>query len=534
MLRNVTLFIVVILSTVVAHAGDATKRPNIVFAFADDWGRYASAYAALKSGTPSDVIKTPHIDRVAKEGVLFTNAFVNAPSCTPCRSSLLSGQYFWRTGMGAILLGATWDPAIPSYPLMLRDKGYHIGYSYKVWGPGTPANAPYGGSATSYAKQGGDFNNFSEKVSKEKDIEAGKKKLLAQVRGNFVDFLAARPAGQPFCYWFGPTNVHRKWEKGSGKKLWGIEPDSLKGKLEAGLPDTPEIREDFSDYLGEAQAFDAGVGELLAELDARGELENTMVVISGDHGVPGLPRGKCNLYDLGAAVSLMIRWPVKVPAGRVVTDFVSLPDLCPTFLEAAGEKPLPIMTGRSLIPVLTASTSGRVDPTRDHVIIGRERHVDKTRPGDLPYPQRAICTDKYLYIRNFTPERWPLGTAPGFGVDGVMPKEELLTENTFVAFADLDASPAKSYLLHHLDQPEIAAFVNNWLGQRPAEELYDASNDPQQLTNVAGNPELAAVKKELSDKLMTILRDSRDPRVVDDPVPYESKPFASTHPITGK
>ena len=259
-----------------------------------------------------------------------------------------------------------------------------------------------------------------------------------------------------------------------------------------------------------------------------------MVVISGDHGVPGLPRGKCNLYDLGAAVSLMIRWPVKVPAGRVVTDFVSLPDLCPTFLEAAGEKPLPIMTGRSLIPVLTASTSGRVDPTRDHVIIGRERHVDKTRPGDLPYPQRAIRTDKYLYIRNFTPERWPLGTAPGFGVEGVMPKEELLTENTFVAFADLDASPAKSYLLHHLDQPEIAAFVNNWLGQRPAEELYDASNDPQQLTNVAGNPELAAVKKELSDKLMTILRDSRDPRVVDDPVPYESKPFASTHPITGK
>jgi hypothetical protein len=124
----------------------AAERPNILFLFADDWGRYAGCYAGL-DGRPtiSDVAKTPNIDRIAREGVIFRNAFVAAPSCTPCRSSLLSGQYFFRTGGGAILQGATWNPKIPAYPLMLRDAGYHIGKAYKVWSPGTPVDAPYGG-----------------------------------------------------------------------------------------------------------------------------------------------------------------------------------------------------------------------------------------------------------------------------------------------------------------------------------------------------------------------------------------------------
>src|SRR5512133_3402505 len=110
-----------------AMAADA-KRPNILFVFSDDWGRYASAYAKADGpGSVNDVIRTPNFDRVASEGVLFRNAHVTAPSCTPCRSSLLSGQYFWRTGRGAILLGAVWDPAIPAFPLLLRESGYQIG-----------------------------------------------------------------------------------------------------------------------------------------------------------------------------------------------------------------------------------------------------------------------------------------------------------------------------------------------------------------------------------------------------------------------
>ena len=170
----------------------ASSRPNILFAFADDWGRYASAYAKLEPGGPNDVIRTPNFDRIAREGVLFTNAFVNAPSCTPCRSSLLSGQYFWRTGRAAILQGAIWDGSVPSYPLLLEAQGYHIGHTYKVWSPGTPADAPHGGRAKAYTRRGTKFNQFSQQVSAAKDPEAAKKMLYEEVRGNFQDFLADR------------------------------------------------------------------------------------------------------------------------------------------------------------------------------------------------------------------------------------------------------------------------------------------------------------------------------------------------------
>ena len=147
-------------------AEETAPRWNILFIFADDYGRYASCYKGI-DGRPTinDVVKTPNIDRVAREGVLFKNAFVNSPSCTPCRSSMLSGRYFFNTGRGAILNGAIWDSSIPTYPLMVRDSGYHIGKSYKVWSPGTPADAPFGGQQYAYEKAGRAPNNFSEEVT---------------------------------------------------------------------------------------------------------------------------------------------------------------------------------------------------------------------------------------------------------------------------------------------------------------------------------------------------------------------------------
>ncbi|MHB8897410.1 MAG: sulfatase family protein [Thermoguttaceae bacterium] len=502
------------------------KRPNILFAFADDWGRYASAYATLEPGGPSDVVRTPHFDRVAREGALFTHAFVNAPSCTPCRSSLLSGQYFWRTGLGAILQGAVWDPKIPTYPLLLKDAGYHIGHTYKVWAPGTPVNAPYGGNALAYVKRGGHMNDFSEFVSKADDRDAARRQIMDEVRGNFRDFVADGD-GRPFCYWFGPTNTHRKWIQGSGKDLWGIDPDSLKGKMPPYMPDVPAVREDFADYLGEAQAFDMAVGTLLEELEGIGQLDNTIVVVSGDHGIPGFPRGKCNLYDLGVEVSLAIRWGKNIPSGRVVDDFVTLPDLAPTFVEAAGLAPPAVMTGRSLLPVLKSEKSGLVDPTRTFAIVGRERHVAAAREGFLPYPQRAIHTRDFVYIRNFAPERMPLGDGPGFNQPlNPMPEFAELRENTFAAYADMDASPTKAWIATHRDDPGMAKFVQYAFGPRPAEELYDLRTDPGQLDNLAGDPVHGQVQKELSDTLMKVLKDTGDPRVTGDGTTYEKPPFA--------
>jgi N-sulfoglucosamine sulfohydrolase len=508
-------------------ANEQESRPNILFAFADDWGRFASAYSKLKPGSMCDVVKTPNFDRVAREGVLMTHAFVNAPSCTPCRSSILSGQYFFRCDRGAILQGAVWNPEIPSYPLILEDSGYAIGFTYKVWSPGTPANAPYGGKRNAFAKFGSRFNGFSQFVSKSDDIEGAKQTLYDEVRNNFDAFLTKRQSNQPFCYWFGPTNCHRKWVKGSGKLLWNIDPESLKGKLPAFLPDVPDVREDLADYLGEVQAFDEGLGVLLKRLEELGELDNTIVVVSGDHGAPGFPSGKCNLYDFGVHVALAIRWGNNVPGGRTITDFVNLMDLAPTFLEAAGCEVPEAMTGQSLLPVLQSEASGRIDPQRDFVVVGRERHVAQVRQGQLPYPQRAIRTDDFLYIRNFAPERWPMGEAMGYGLPPeTWPSNEQLTNDTFAAFGDMDASPTKAWLILNHDSQQWQPFFNRAFGIRPPEELYDLKTDPDQITNLADQTGYQEQREHLRGRLLSILQTANDPRLTEDPPRFELPPYA--------
>jgi arylsulfatase A-like enzyme len=509
------------------------KRPNILFAFADDWGRYASVYAKIDGpGSINDVVRTPNFDRLASRGVLFRNAFVNAPSCTPCRSSLLSGQYFWRTGRGAILRGAVWDPMIPSFPLLLRDSGYHIGKSYKVWSPGTPADAPYGGQRYAYQRAGGRFNQFSQTVTKEvangKSVDEAKRELYDAVRSNFAAFLAKREADRPFCYWFGPTNVHRKWIKGSGKALWGFEPDALQGKLPPFLPDVHEVREDLVDYFGEIAAYDAALGVLIDELQKAGEMDNTLIVVSGDHGAPGFPHGKCNLYDFGTRVSLTIAGPA-VRGGRVVDDFVCLPDLAPTFLEVGGVTPPEVMTSRSLWPVLKSEKTGLVDPMRTWVVTGRERHVEMARAGNLPYPQRCLRTAEYAFIINFRPERNPLGDP--YRLDSANPpSSEDITETTFVTLPDEDAGPTKAWLVTHRNDPKWKPYFDHAYGKRPREELFDLKKDPHQMKNVAADPAYAAAVTKMRQQLLAELQRSGDPRLIDDGKFFETPPMAGPLP----
>ncbi|GEP42059.1 sulfatase family protein [Brevifollis gellanilyticus] len=509
-------------------AADA-KRPNILFCFADDMGRYASIYQQLDGkGTVNDLIKTPNIDRIAKEGVLFKNAHVCAPSCTPCRSSLLSGQYFWRTGRAAILQGAKWDLGIPAYPLLLKDSGYHIGKAYKVWSPGSPADAPYGQQAHAYEKAGRRVNDFSENVTKMvnegKAVDAAKQELYDEVAGNFDAFIADRKEGQPFCFWYGPTNVHRKWVKGSGAKLWGLDPEQLKGKLPAFLPDVPEVREDLASYFGEIMAFDACIGVLLKKLEALGELDNTLVVVSGDHGAPGFPHGKCNLYDFGTHVTLAVRG-AGTKGGRVVDDFVNLMDLAPTFLETGGVTPPEVMTGRSLVKVLQSDKSGQVDPERTSVITGRERHVESAREGYLPYPQRALRTPEYLYIHNFKPDRMPMGDAGQMDADA-----DTLTNNTHISFADMDSSPTKAWIIGERANAQWKQHFDWAFAQRPREELYVIGKDPFEVKNVADDPEYATIRDQMRERLMAELKRTKDPRVENDGAFFETAPMAGPLP----
>ncbi|MCA1963328.1 MAG: sulfatase-like hydrolase/transferase, partial [Prosthecobacter sp.] len=323
---------------------------------------------------------------------------------------------------------------------------------------------------------------------------------------------------------FGPTNVHRKWTKGSGAALWGLNPEDLKGKMPTFLPDVPEVREDLADYLGEIMAFDACVGLHLKRLEELGELDNTLVVVSGDHGAPGFPHGKCNLYDFGTHVTLVARG-AGTPGGRVLDDFVNLMDLAPTFLELGGVKPPEVMTGRSLMPVLHSEKSGQVDPERTWVITGRERHVESAREGFLPYPQRALRTPDYLFILNFKPDRMPMGDPGQLDADATT-----LTENTHVSFADMDSSPTKAWLIGERANPQWKQHFEWAFGQRPREELYFISKDPHEVKNVADDPDYATIRDQMRERLMAELQRTKDPRVENDGAFFETAPMAGPLP----
>lgn len=486
----------------------ALRQPNIVFLFADDWGKHASIYNKYeKDHAINSVIKTPNFDRIANNGALFLNAFVPAPSCTPCRSSILSGQYFYRTGMGAILQGAQWDSSIPSYPLLLEKNGYHIGFTYKVWSPGSPRDAPYGGKKNEYESAGNKFNEFSQNVTKAKDKEATKQKLLNEVAENFKSFLADNKNDSPYCYWFGPTNTHRSWVKGSGKDLWGLNPDELKGKLPTFLDDNPTIREDFNDYLGEVMAWDKSIGVILNILKERGDMDNTVIVISGDHGMGGIPRAKANLYDLGTKVAMSMYWAGHIKKGTVIKELVNLMDLAPTFLDI-GNTPIPnVMNGKSLMPLVL---KGEKQNRENFVLTGRERHVAEAREGNLPYPQRAYRTKDYLYIRNLKPDRWPIGTLQN-------------------GLRDIDGGPTKDWYIKKYDSIKNLWIWNIAFGRRPKEELYDIRKDTYQVNNLANNNTYLKIKNKLSKKLDSVLTGTGDPRFTIDENYFDHMPFINTN-----
>lgn len=470
------VFFIVILASASCHADE---RPNIVFAIADDWGwPHASIYEN------DEVCQTPTFDSLARNGLLLNHAYVTSPSCTPSRNGILTGQYHWRLGSGANLWSAL-DTKHATYPLMLEDAGYHVGSWRKSWGPGNTDNW--------------------------KRYPAGKPYK------NPDEFLQAWDSDQPFCFWLGASDPHRPYRKGSGEKA---RLDLSKIKLFEHFPDCEEIRSDVADYYFEVQRFDADVGRFLAKLRQLGVLDNTIVVMTGDHGMP-FPRCKSNVYDSGSRVPLAIQWPQRIKRpGRTIDDFVSLTDLAPTFLELAGVAVPAAMTGKSLLSMLESDASGRVDPSRDHVLIGKERHVPaQEKPDRGGTPMRALRNHDFLLIRNYRPERWPAGT----------PNYKLATiPNAWLA--DCDNGPTKSYMVENRDRNETHRRMYGLsFGKRPEFELYDLRNDPAQLNNVAYLPEYADKLHQLSEQLTAELSATGDPRVLGrgdetfDPVPYLGK-----------
>ena len=455
------------------------RQPNILLAIADDWSwPHAGAYGDA-------TVKTPVFDRIAHEGALFTRAFAAAPSCTPSRAALLTGRYPHQLEEGGVLHGFL--PAkFPVYTDLLERAGYYVGHTRKGWGPGR-------------FEPGGRTRN-----------PAG------PVFSGFDAFLRGRRAGQPFVFWFGSQDPHRPYEVGSGAAS-GIDAASI--RVPAFLPDTPEVRRDLADYYFEVQRFDRELGEIIERLRTLGELDNTLIVVTADNGMP-FPRAKANVYDAGARVPFAMRWPGRVRGGLVTDAFINLSDVAPTFLEAAGLTPPDSMSARSILGIAggpsTSSGPSRAGSRdggaqgRDHVFLERERHAH-VRKGNLSYPVRAVRTGQWLYIRNLRPDRWPAGDPEM--VFSVGP------------YGDIDGGASKTQMLERRDNPAIARVFELATARRPAEELYDLQTDPDQLKNVAGDPERNAAKTRLRRMLDEWMRTTGDPRATTDDDRWDRYPY---------
>lgn len=450
----------------------ADERPNILFCLADDWGwPHAGVY-----GDP--VARTPTFDRLAREGVLFDRAFISSPSCTPSRNAMLTGQQFYRLDQGANLHSSL-DPKHPNFMFLLCDAGYQIGHWRKAWGPGDHTALGYS----------------------EHPCGPG---------STFTKFMKQRETDKPFCFWFGTSDPHRPYKKGTGAES-GM--DLAKVRVPNFYPNVPAIRSDIADYYYEVERWDSDVAAALELLEQAGELDNTIIVMTGDHGMP-FPRCKGNLYDWGSRVPLAIRWGKKIQPGQQLDEFVSFTDLAPTFLEAAGVEVPERMTGHSL---LSLTTGGEDDATRDFVVYGRERHTPAQKmPSMDGYPARAIRTDRWLLILNLDRERWPAGVAEG-------------ATHPIDSFADCDDGPTKQWLVAHQDDPEYAAYYALSFAKRPAVELYDSEQDPDQVNNLADDPQYAEVVDELRGQLVEYLQSTGDPRFTEGDAPFDGYPYRAKY-----
>lgn len=503
-------------------------RLNILFVFAHDWGCYSTASAEIEEPTPwNKESPTPQSDRLAKEGALFRNAFVNSPQSPPSRCSLFSAQYFYRTGLAAVRNGI-WDYPQPSFAMLLRDAGNHVGYSSKDRSPVTPKDAPMGGTAFEYRSAGAESDQLSQYVYQQMEkgvaMLSPMEVLFDKVRCNFDAFLADRKDNQPFLDWFGPRNPHREWNKGPGEALWGIDPERQVGKMPPFLPVVPEVREDLADYLGQNLAFDKTLGVLMERLEEIGALENTMIIVSGDHGAPGFTDGKFTLDDFGTRVGLAIRWDRGGRKGRVIDDILNRMDLDPTLLDAGKVPVLEVMNGKSILPLPKSTQEGQIDPAPSWVVMGRERHVSSAREGRLPYLQRAWRTKDWLYVINFRGERYPIGNPWNISGDRV-PTQHALEHDTFVTYGDMDGGSTEAFLvLNHAD-PRHASYYREAFSKRPREELYDLKKNPNQMQNLAADPRHADVIRKLNGQLLQELLRTGDPRFVGDGSRFDRMPY---------
>lgn len=448
--------------------------PGMVLFVADDWSSpHAGTY-----GFPD--VRTPALDRLARQGLAFRCAFSPAPMCTPSRGALLTGRLPHRLGPACNQAGAFPD-TVATLPDCLAAAGWAVGHIGKGWDPGRIPEGATDPAGPLYASP-----------------EA---------------FLGSVPGDTPFWLWVGSHRPHRPYPQGIGGRSGLPAADAPRDGF---LPAVPVVQADLADYLAEVQAADRELCALVRALERSGRAGATTVVVTSDNGMP-FPRAKANVYDAGTAVPLVWSPAARswngTPRGRVANDLVSLVDVPVTMLGLAGLPGIPGSDGLDLRGILAGAPG-----ERRAVLLERERHLP-CRAGGAGYPVRAVRTAEFLFIRNLDPGRWPAGDpeSPGFE-DG---------------FGDVDPSPTKRWFVDHRDDADAATWIRAALLPRPAEELYDLRTDPAQLVDVARRPEYREVLERIRASLDSLRNATGDPRMHgparpgEDPwdhAPYEGRP----------
>jgi N-sulfoglucosamine sulfohydrolase len=435
-----TVFLLI--GTAATVSAQTAKRPNFIVIIADDvsWddlGCYGHPH-----------IRTPNLDRMAKKGTRFTQAFLTTSSCSPSRCSILTGRYPHNTGAGELHQPLPKEQVLLSS--LLRQAGYYTASAGK-WHLGKAAEAQF-------------------------DLVTGGGPSGCE---NWVKVLKDRPRDRPFFLWLAAIDAHRPYPGNAIE-----QPHTTKDVVVPPfLPDNDETRKDLALYYDEITRLDGFVGQVMAELERQGVADNTVVIFLADNGRP-FPRCKTTLYDSGIRTPFLVQWPRQIKAGTVCDGLISSIDMAPTLLKLAGAKQSPTFQGKSFAKMLT-DPSARI---RDTIFAEHNWH-------DYQAHERAVRSEKYLYIRNAFPQ------LPG------TPPADAVRSPTYKSMLQLEAQGK-------LPPEQRGCFVT----PRPAEELYDVRADPHCLKNLAGGGAHGEVLQTMRQALDRWIEETKD-RVPEKPTP---------------
>ena len=433
-------------------------RPNILLVVSEDNGPELSCY-----GEPC--VRTPHLDRLAAEGVRFTNAYVAQAGCSPSRAAFLTGLYPHQNGQIGL---ATWHFQMyrddgDNVVRRLSSEGYRTGIIGKLHV--NPESAfPF------------HFKRFPSANFGRKNLDQ-----YAPAAAEFME-----QGSEPFFLSINYPDAHRPFHRQiDGLPETLIDPKDVKPLSYMGL-DSPTLRKDTAGLYNCMARLDGLVGKLLASLEASGKADNTLVFYIGDHGADIL-RGKRTSYEGGVRIPMIARWPDRIGQGQIRHELVSTVDLFPTFLDAVGAKSKNSLPGRSLLSLMRGETKD----WRKHLFT--EFHVHSAHNY---YPQRTVRDDRFKLIQNLLPGE----VNPGYD----------FTIQKFLSFEEMEEALDKS-------SHEVRAAYSA-MRTPPLFELYDLRNDPYEFRNLAGDPEYGEILEKLRKALMTWRRKTNDPFLDDDNV----------------